>query len=165
MTDPPADGDQKASAAKPTAEPTSDAAPDAVREAEADSTEESSANSAPEVRPELQPNEVPQVPSEPDAVPRVPPESRDPCRAPFLDELPEAPELEPLIAAFAAGNYARVRQLARSLEGPSTAVEVRDAARELVRRTEPDRVVVVLFVLAFALFIFVAAWSILGHAH
>jgi hypothetical protein len=74
---------------------------------------------------------------------------------------PPHPELDRLVVAFEAGNFAQVRarapRLAREAEDPA----VRAAALELARRIEPDRNVVILLLLAVAMFVFVAAWAYL----
>lgn len=55
----------------------------------------------------------------------------------FLLSFPHDPQLEPAIAAFEAGNYARVRELTPPLLEHDSE-EVRRAAAELRRRIEPD---------------------------
>jgi hypothetical protein len=90
---------------------------------------------------------------------------RDPRRAAFLDDLPDTPELRPLIAAFVAGDYARLRLLEQSLSGQTGDIEVLSAARELVERTEPDPLSVRLLWMSVLFFLFIVGWVYLHHAH
>jgi len=76
----------------------------------------------------------------------------------FLLEFPEDPELEALIAAFEAGNFARVRREAPELARRSSDDAVRQAALELRRRTDPDPLLIALLLLCLALFGFVVIW-------
>jgi hypothetical protein len=82
----------------------------------------------------------------------------------FLLELPHDPALEPLIEAFEAGNYARVRVLAPELVKSANNPEVRRAAEELLARIEPDPRVVLLLGVAIALFLFVVVFVYLKQA-
>jgi len=84
-------------------------------------------------------------------------------RPAFLLGFPEDPELEPLIAAFEAGNYAYVRERAPRLSETSEHPEVKAAALELLRRIEPDPLVKFLLGIAIALFVVVVAY--VYHAH
>jgi hypothetical protein len=84
----------------------------------------------------------------------------------FARDFPRHPELDALVAAFEAGNYARVR-----VEAPALAARadepaaVREAARELRRRLDPDPLAAVMIGLAVALLAFFAIyyWTH-GHA-
>jgi hypothetical protein len=76
----------------------------------------------------------------------------------FLLEFPEDPELEALMAAFEAGNFARVRREAPELAKRSADAAVRQAALELRRRTDPDPLLVALLLLCLGLFGFLVAW-------
>jgi hypothetical protein len=73
-------------------------------------------------------------------------------------EFPHDPALEPLIEAFEAGNYARVREQAPALVKSGRDAEVRRAAEELLARIEPDPLVKLLLGVAFGLFLFVLVW-------
>jgi len=88
-----------------------------------------------------------------------------PERAAFLAELPDLPELRPLVAAFTAGNYARLRQLATDLEESCQDPELLSLADELVARTEPDPTAKKLLWLAIGFFLFILSWVYFGHAH
>jgi hypothetical protein len=58
-------------------------------------------------------------------------------RPAFTRDFPRTAELDALVAAFAAGNYARVRSEAPLLASSSDEA-VKSALRILVERTEPD---------------------------
>jgi len=79
-------------------------------------------------------------------------------RPAFLLEFPHEPELELLIAAFEAGNFAKVRRDAPQLAARSEDDAVRRAALELRRRTDPDPLLVGLLALCIALFVFLVTW-------
>lgn len=87
----------------------------------------------------------------------------DPRRAAFLDDLPDSPELQPLIAAFVAGNYAVLREQELALRAQSKDPDVLAAARELVERTEPDPLSKALLGFAVLFFLFLVAWVYLHH--
>lgn len=80
-------------------------------------------------------------------------------RPEFVLGFPEDPELDRLVAAFEAGNYAKVRaeaeRLARTTESPT----VRDAALELRRRIEPDPLARYLLVISVLLLVFLTVWA------
>ncbi len=82
----------------------------------------------------------------------------------FALKFPREPRLDALVMAFEAGDFARVRR-----EGPVLAKEtddaaVRAAARELVRRLDPDPSAVYLLGIAAVLLAFLAGWYWL-HPH
>lgn len=75
-----------------------------------------------------------------------------PERPPFAEGYPDDPELQRLVAAFEAGDYAQVNDGARDLaSSPDPAVQ--DAARDLASRTRPDSATVPLFVFAALLLV------------
>jgi hypothetical protein len=76
-----------------------------------------------------------------------------------MREFPRTPELDALVDAFTRGDYAHVRAAAPKLEGDPD-WDVREAARNLVRRTKPDPIVITLLAIAAATFAVIAAWSI-----
>jgi hypothetical protein len=88
-------------------------------------------------------------------------EGRD--RPRFLLKFPEDPELEELMAAFEAGNFAAVRAEAPRLIERTERPEVKRAAEELLRRIEPDPLVK--FLLGVAVFLFVAVVAYVYYAH
>jgi hypothetical protein len=79
-------------------------------------------------------------------------------RPAFLLEFPEDPQLELLILAFEAGNFAEVRAQAPRLAASTADDAVRRAALELRRRTDPDPLLLLLLGLCIALFVFLVAW-------
>jgi hypothetical protein len=79
-------------------------------------------------------------------------------RPAFLLDFPEDPELERLILAFEAGNFAQVRAQAPQLAASTTDDAVRRAALELRRRTDPDPLLLVLLGLCIVLFVFLVSW-------
>lgn len=76
----------------------------------------------------------------------------------FLLEFPADAELEALIAAFEAGNFAQVRSEAPRLASRTTDDAVRRAALELRSRTEPDPLLLALLGMCIALFVFLVIW-------
>ncbi len=83
----------------------------------------------------------------------------------FLLEFPQDPELMRLVAAFEAGDYRTVRiaasKLAESTENPL----VREAARELRRRIDPDPLMKYLLAVSLTLFVFVVWYTYQGQPH
>jgi hypothetical protein len=83
-------------------------------------------------------------------------------RPAFAARFPEDPELDRLVVAFARGDYRAVRAGAARLaqeQGPAGASpEVRNAAHELVRRTEADPLAKALLALTFVLLVVLTAW-------
>lgn len=79
------------------------------------------------------------------------------ARAEFLLRFPQNAELEALIEAFEAGNYARVREEAPRLADKTEDQEVRLAAEDLARRIEPDPLIKVFLALALVLFLAIVA--------
>jgi hypothetical protein len=86
-------------------------------------------------------------------------------RPAFVLDFPEDPELEPLVAAFEAGNYAHVREHAPRLAASTERPEVKAAALELGRRIEPDPLVKFLLAVAIALFVVVVAYVYHSHGN
>jgi hypothetical protein len=79
-------------------------------------------------------------------------------RPAFLLRFPRDPELDALIAAFERGDFAQIRRDAEQLARSTPDNAVRDAARELRRRIDPDPLLVLLLMLALSVFVFVVAW-------
>jgi len=84
-------------------------------------------------------------------------------RPPFLAEFPDDDQLAAVVRAFERGDYARVRADAERLAREGTTEKVRAAARELRRRIDPDPLVRVLLLGAFALLAFLVAWTYWSH--
>jgi hypothetical protein len=83
----------------------------------------------------------------------------------FAEGFPEGvPELDALVAAFADGDYARVRDEAPKLAAKTEVEAVRRAANDLVEHTRPERAIVWLVGLTAALLLFLSVWWII-HAH
>lgn len=76
----------------------------------------------------------------------------------FALGFPEDPALQALVAAFEQGDYARVRREAPALIKQTESAAVRKAARELVKRLDPDPVAVYLLAGAALLLAFLACW-------
>ena len=86
-------------------------------------------------------------------------------RPTFADRFPDDPTLDALVAAFVAGDYARVRAEAPKLAASSEDPGVQAAARTLRDRIEPDRLALGLLALTGALLVALSAWWIVnGHA-
>lgn len=77
----------------------------------------------------------------------------------FLLRFPRDPKLDELVRAFEAGDYATVRAQAPILARQSTRAKVRAAARELLRRIEPDPLLKYVFLLLAALLLYLAFWA------
>ena len=86
-----------------------------------------------------------------------PPEDDDGIPA-FARAFPSEPALDALVAAFEAGDYARVRREAPALARQTDDEAVRAAARELRRRLDPDPLAVYLLGAAALLLLFLAGW-------
>lgn len=97
--------------------------------------------------------------SEPLAKP--PPRRQTPA---FAHDFPSDPALDALVAAFEAGDYARVRKEAPALARSTDRDDVRAAARELRRRLDPDPLAAYLLGIAAVLLVFLAGWYWL-HPH
>ena len=72
-------------------------------------------------------------------------------RLPFASAYPESEELDALLAAFDAGDHARVRSGAPELAARTENARVADAARDLHRRIHADATATYLLVLPLAL--------------
>jgi hypothetical protein len=76
----------------------------------------------------------------------------------FARGFPADPALDALVAAFEQGDYARVRREAPALVQSTDSVAVRKAARELLKRLEPDPIAVYLLAGGALLLTFLAFW-------
>lgn len=81
---------------------------------------------------------------------------------PFARDWPRDPELTRLLDAFNRGNYAYVREAAPKLAEKASDPAVRDAAKSLRRRIDPDPIAGILLLLAVALLVVLAS-HYLGH--
>ncbi|MBX3219652.1 MAG: hypothetical protein KF795_03965 [Labilithrix sp.] len=87
----------------------------------------------------------------------------------FAKDFPHHAELDALVAAFARGDYARVREGAPRLVASTEDEDVKRAATMLRARIEPDPASRALFLFAAALLVFLSAWWVAhdgpeGHA-
>jgi anti-sigma factor RsiW len=82
----------------------------------------------------------------------------DPTRPAFARSFPRDPELDALVAAFVRGDYARVRSDAPELARKTDDVEIRDAARQLRRRVDPDPMALLLVGLAALLLLVLSGY-------
>jgi hypothetical protein len=78
-------------------------------------------------------------------------------RPPFAAGYPRHAELDNLLAAFEAGDYATVREGAPRLAASTKNEEVRRAAIDLRKRIDPDLVSGALLLVALALALFLGA--------
>jgi hypothetical protein len=83
---------------------------------------------------------------------------RSDARPEFLEGFPEHEGLSQAVAAFENGNYAQVRKLCQQLLDRENDHEVRRAATELLRRIEPDRMIVAILWASFLLLALVVLW-------
>lgn len=98
------------------------------------------------------------------AEPEPPPLTADGRERPlFVLAFPKDPELDRLVQAFEAGNYALVREQAPKLAERASSEAVRQAARELTRRIEPDPLIKLLLAVSVALFVALAVWAYRTH--
>jgi hypothetical protein len=88
--------------------------------------------------------------------------ARGRLRPGFLLDFPSDPELERIMAAYEAGNYAYVREHATELAERTEDPAVRAAALELRRRIDPDPLAKYLLLAAMTLLAFLIAWAYLA---
>ena len=103
------------------------------------------------------------------------PEEKPPRRAPlnadgmerprFILDFPEDPELERLIVAFEAGNFAKVRKDAEGLARSASDEAVRNAALELRRRIDPDPLAKYLLLMSVVLLLVLVVWAYSAAPH
>lgn len=84
-------------------------------------------------------------------------------RPAFLLRFPVDAALEELIEAFERGDYRKVRELSPGVIARSERAEVQAAARELLRRIEPDPLLKFLLFASMALFVAVVAYVYYAH--
>jgi len=76
----------------------------------------------------------------------------------FALSFPRDPELDALVDTFERGDYGHVRVEAPRLAERTKSAAIRRAALELLRRTRPDPLAVLMLVAACALLVFFALW-------
>ncbi len=101
----------------------------------------------------------------PDAPPPIPLDAHGRERPAFLLGFPEDPGLQALTRAFEAGNYAYVRREAPALAEHARDPDVQAAARELLRRLEPEPAAKYLLAASGVLLVVLTLWAYLHHAH
>jgi hypothetical protein len=79
-------------------------------------------------------------------------------RPSFAEGFPSDPALAALLAAFARGDFGRVRRDAPALIANASSPDVRAAAEELLLRTRPDPLTQVFFLLTGALLVFLSVY-------
>jgi hypothetical protein len=79
-------------------------------------------------------------------------------RLPFLRSFPDDPDLNRIIAAFEAGDFATVRTEAPKLAARTESAAVKKAALDLRRRIEPDPMQIYLLGITLVLLVFLTAW-------
>lgn len=79
-------------------------------------------------------------------------------RPPFARNYPRDPDLDRLLAAFVAGNYALVREEAEDLAARADDPQVARAAHDLRRRIEADPMAVAMLGGAAFLLLFLVLW-------
>ncbi len=79
-------------------------------------------------------------------------------RATFAREFPRDPELDALVAAFEAGDFARVRAGAAAVAASGKGEDVKRAAAVLVARTKADPLQSLLVGIAAGLLVLLSAW-------
>ncbi len=77
---------------------------------------------------------------------------------PFLQGRPVEPALEELVQAFLAGDFARVRKEAPALAENADDTQVRNLARELRRRIDPDPLMKYLLGISVSLLVFLVVY-------
>jgi hypothetical protein len=85
-------------------------------------------------------------------------------RLPFTRSFPDDPELNRLVTAFEAGDFATVRVDAPKLAEKTDDAAVKKAALDLRRRIEPDPLQLYMLGLTLLLLVFLSAWFYL-HKH
>lgn len=83
----------------------------------------------------------------------------------FLLDFPDDPELERLIAAFEAGNFALVRRDAERVAESTSDPAVKEAALELRRRIDPDPLAKYLLAISGVLLVILTIWAYAQASH
>jgi hypothetical protein len=89
---------------------------------------------------------------------------REDRRPPFARGYPRHPDLDALLVAFEAGNFAQVREGLAALQGNEPDDTLASAARDLRRRIEPSPTSVFVWALGVALLALLYGFY-LSHAH
>ena len=76
----------------------------------------------------------------------------------FAVSFPRDPDLDRVVRAFTLGNFAQVRAEVPSIVSGTASDEVKAAARQLLARTSPDSLAVLLVGMGTALLVGLAGW-------
>ena len=79
-------------------------------------------------------------------------------RPAFAKDYPQHPELDRVLDLFERGNYARAREDARSLAKSTDDDAVRAAAREILKRLDPEPAAMYLVAISALLLAILAGW-------
>jgi hypothetical protein len=82
-----------------------------------------------------------------------------PERPEFLASFPDHRALQTAVAAFINGDYRTTRRVCGELLDQDLEAEVHDAARELLRRIAPDRLVIGVLWGSFVLLVLLVLWA------
>jgi hypothetical protein len=149
------------------AEPSPDAsAPDAESSTSGDATTSNDAPSLPKKKKKKKKKRAAATDEAKDEKPAGPVLTAEGWERPgFVGDFPSDPELDRLVRAFELGNYAFVREHGAKLAKSAAEESVRSAASALVRRTEPDPLVRILFLMSLGLFLFMVFYAYRSHGH
>jgi hypothetical protein len=81
-----------------------------------------------------------------------------PARPGLARDLPDDPELDVLVAAFEAGDFGRVRALAKQLNASSKDDAVKRAAEVVLARTKADPLQTTLLLISALLLVLLSGW-------
>jgi hypothetical protein len=151
--------DAKSEPGLPTNEPSADAKSDPGLSANEPSAPEPAASEPPAPKKKKRKRKAAEAPAAPLPFERPALDASGRERPRFLLRFPLDPELDRLVAAFEAGNYAEVRRAAPDLAERAESPEVRRAAEELLRRIEPDQLLKLYLAVAVALLLAVASYA------
>ncbi len=84
---------------------------------------------------------------------------RTPEQPDFLSDFPKDADLAPAVNAFAKGNYRETRRVCNELLERDLDPDVHAAARELLRRLVPDRLIIGILWGTFILLVLIVVWA------
>jgi hypothetical protein len=79
-------------------------------------------------------------------------------RPAFAKDFPQHPEIDRVLDLFERGNYARAREDARALVKSTDDDAVRAAAREILKRLDPEPAAIYLVAISALLLALLAGW-------
>ena len=80
-------------------------------------------------------------------------------QAEFLSAFPQHPVLAQAVSAFVAGNYHDVQVICPRILSSDADEDVKDAARELLRRLQPDRLLINILWGTLLLLVILSLWA------